>query len=1207
MRLSWTSTRLTAVRLLLLVASLLTSYGGKSQELGGYVATAPTQEKIAARELTPLQPSTQLLSRETPHTYRIALLPDQYVSVLVTKGDANLRLTIAEPKGQTLREFVSRRFGPLHVSFIALIRGDYLLEVRAPESDEAASEYTLVVEEVRAATGTDRKVDGAVSAYAEAERLRAEWTADSSRAAVERYVEAASRWQAAARPREASGALLDAGDTFFALSEYGRALDFYKQALSVSRAASDGHGVMQALNRAGYVHVNTDNNGRALLYFRRVRDFYSKGRAAARPTLEDQREVAQVNNNLGEVYYYRGDFTKAKEYFNRALQMQAKTGDRRGQALAHLNLGYMYSDSGDLYNSLAHISHSLKLWRAVGDLRGEAHSNRAHGMVLTFQGETQDAFDAYKRALQLFRVIGDRQGEAAALNSLGKIYEDLNEPQVALDNYTLALKLFQQSGNSDAEAVTRYYVGRAYQSLKDPRALEYYGQCLAQSRALGKRRVENYALVGIASMHATGGRKPQALEGYGKALRFYRRMADRRGQAYVLSSIGDVYFASADQDRALDVYRRALALSREAGDHRGETSMLYKVARAERDHGDMEQALASIKEALRISESLRTKVVRKDLRSSFFASVNDQYALYIDLLMQLHRRYPSGDFAAAALQASESARARTLLETLADARVGVQRGVAPELLERERTLQQALAAKAERQVLLRVASGHDAESEELEVETRRLTTEYQEVRAEVMEQGLRNATLVQPVPLRLDEIQSTLLDDDMILLEYSLGEERSYLWAVTAHSFSSHTLPPRSEIESLAHEVYRLLAESEAKGPGPSAPGQADSPDAVYWKTAAVMSRMLLRDVAAQLKGKRLLVVPDGALQYIPFDALPVPTEPSADAGEPVPLVVEHEIVRLPSVSTLVALRRREARSKANPEKLVVVLADPVFERDDPRFQHGGDLASQTAQAAQVEAMQLRASLRAVERKGQDSTLSRLPFTLQEANAIMAVAPADGRAMITGFAASRESVVGGGLRDYRIVHLATHSVINSRHPELTGIVLTMLNERGTHENGFLQLHDIYGLDLSANLVVLSACSTGLGEDIRGEGLVGLTQGFLYAGTDSVVASLWKVDDRATAELMQHFYRAMLQEGLTPAAALRAAKQSMWRERRWRSPYYWAAFVLQGDYRQPVKPATTRTSGVLKLSSALIFLFALLFTTVLWRKRRRRSVSVPLRN
>lgn len=1192
---------------LLLVVSLTTFYGRPPGDSGRAAAPAPSanDEASAEGELTPGRLVTRRLSREATHTYSIRLVPGQYVNVLVTKGDLNLQLRAVEPGGRPLREFVSWRYGSLRASFVAAVEGVHLLEVRSLEGDAPSREYVLHVEDVRAATERDVRDAAALEVYAEAERLRAEWNGDSEAAAVKRYAGASAAWQANAQLDDAADALLDAGDTSWALGDNGGALDFYGRALKLSRRAGGGGCAARALNSIGYVHANMDDTPRALSSFRRVLKFYRRPTPAA-PTAQDLRGEAQVNNNFGEAYYYRGDLARAKGYFNRALEIYSGVEDRRGQALAHLNLGYAYSDSGDVYNCLAHLKVALTLWRAVNDKRGEALSYTAQGIALSIQGEKQKAFDAYKTASQLFGAIGDKQGEAAALNSIGKTYEDLNEPQVALDHYNLALKLFQDSGNLDAETVTKYYLGRVYRVLNDDeRALDFYGQCLAQSRALGKRRIENYALTDISSIHALRGHKRLALDGYGRVLRFYRAQNDRRGHAHVLSSMGDVYLSSADRPRALRDYRLALTLSRDAGDRRDEASMLYKIARVERDSGDLEQALADIKAGLQISESLRTRVASRDLRSSYFASVRDQYELLIDLLMRMHERHPAGGYAAAALQASESARARTLLETLADAHLAVTRDVAPELLERLRSLEQSLAAKAERQILLQADKGHAGEAEDLEAETRKLTTEYREVSAEVREQGLRSAVLVPPRPLSLEDIQAELRDDDTLLLEYALGDEKSYLWAVTATSVSSYALPPRAEIEDAVRNLYRLLTAHQEEG-------RPDSSDDQYWQAASAVSQTLLGKVASQLGHGRLLIVADGALQYLPFEALPEPaaeaqlSSEASDANKdqaPAPLVWEHEIISLPSATTLASLRRRAARPAAESDELVVVLADPVFEPDDPRLRRP-DPANQTAQAERMEAAQLRAALRGGGDGGGDPTLNRLPFTMQEAKAIMEVTPEGEGRLITGLAASRALAIEGGLDDYRVVHFATHGVINFQHPELSGIVLSMRDEKGERVNGFLQLHDIYGLNLSADLVVLSACGTGLGKEVRGEGLVGLTQGFLHVGARGVVASLWKVDDRATAELMRHFYRAMFREGLPPAAALRDAKKAMWRDRRWHSPYYWAAFVLQGEYGQSIT-ARHEPSGGSKRSFVIIALLTLLMTTgLLLGAARRWKAGAP---
>jgi CHAT domain-containing protein len=229
-------------------------------------------------------------------------------------------------------------------------------------------------------------------------------------------------------------------------------------------------------------------------------------------------------------------------------------------------------------------------------------------------------------------------------------------------------------------------------------------------------------------------------------------------------------------------------------------------------------------------------------------------------------------------------------------------------------------------------------------------------------------------------------------------------------------------------------------------------------------------------------------------------------------------------------------------------------------------------------------------------SIPRLQASRYEADAIMSVAPWRSGFKAVGFAANRDAVLRPNLGQYRIVHFATHGLLNDEHPELSGIVLSLFNEKGEPQDGFIRLYDIYNLKLPVDLVVLSACNTGLGKDVRGEGLIGLTRGFMYAGAASVVASLWKVDDEATAELMRYFYTFMLQDGLSPAAALRKAQVTMSQQKRWQSPYYWSGFIIQGQYNQNEK---TPGFHFVRLASwvggSALLCFAAFF---IWKRRRR---------
>jgi CHAT domain-containing protein len=538
-----------------------------------------------------------------------------------------------------------------------------------------------------------------------------------------------------------------------------------------------------------------------------------------------------------------------------------------------------------------------------------------------------------------------------------------------------------------------------------------------------------------------------------------------------------------------------------------------------RDTGRLDEARSEAEAAVAVIESVRSRLGSPDLRASFLGSRQEAFEIHIDVLMRLDAARPGQGFDRMALEASERARARTLLDFLRTSGSEARNAVAPDLLARRRDLERRLALKADRRQGL-LGSGREAAGvKALEVEIEQLAAELDLVEAEIRKQDPRYAGLVQGQFAGATEIQA-LLDPGTLLLEYSLGRDRSYLWAVGADSLRAFVLPGREEIEREARALHEALSR-------PPAPGEDRT------GLGASLGRMLLGPVAGELRDRRLAIVADGALHYIPFGVLPTPGE------EAEPLLRRHETIDLPSASFLSAARRQPG-GRAPAPRLAIVLADPVFGPEDSRVR--GKTAA------------LRGA------PGSSPAQGRLRFSRIEADEIAALAPPGTLAAEIGFAASRDLALSGRLRDYRYVHFATHGVFDTARPELSGLVLSRIDEKGRPREGFVGLRDIYNLELGAELVVLSGCQTALGREIRGEGLLGLTRGFLYAGAPRVVASLWQVDDRATAELMSRFYRGLWTDGLPPAAALRKARLSLAAERRFRDPFYWGAFVLQGDWR-----------------------------------------------
>jgi CHAT domain-containing protein len=554
-----------------------------------------------------------------------------------------------------------------------------------------------------------------------------------------------------------------------------------------------------------------------------------------------------------------------------------------------------------------------------------------------------------------------------------------------------------------------------------------------------------------------------------------------------------------------------------------------------------------------------------------------------------------------ALLASERARARALLDSLLEEKISTDRHPSAKLLAQEQDLLRALDQKAEYQMRLLAGEHTNEEAEKLAQEIRALTMAYQDVRSQIRATNPRDATLTQPEKLQAEDIMGLVKNEDTVLIEFALGDEESYVWVVSAERIASYELPDRSTIERSARKVYELLTVRQTlrERSLPETEAKFREADADYLKQSALLSNMLLGQAADRLGSRRLLIVADGLLNYIPFAALPVPQPSPASTvvAESEPLLLRHQVVGLPSALTLIALRSEKIHAQGL-SRTIAIVADPVFDKDDPRV-NAIDGDRKEPATGTDENVYLSNVLRSLNDDPNSSVVGRLPFTLREAKAIMAVTPPGQGMIAAGFAATKDWVESEEMKDFRIIHFATHGLMNSEQPELSGIILSLVDENGRGRKGYLRLPDIYNLELSTGLVVLSACRTGLGKDFRGEGVVGLTSGFMYAGAKSVVASLWKVDDEATAELMRHFYTAMLRDGLPPAEALNTAKLELRKQERWRSPFFWAAFVLQGEYRADVRdsPGSMNMARWLLVGGGVATIVACVYLMIIRRRAR----------
>jgi CHAT domain-containing protein len=711
--------------------------------------------------------------------------------------------------------------------------------------------------------------------------------------------------------------------------------------------------------------------------------------------------------------------------------------------------------------------------------------------------EFDRALAHFNDALAISRVIGDRAMEGSTINFIGLLHQMIGDLPAAQEHYQHALDIAKTIGDRHLQGIAYYHMGWASFRRHDyPPAVRYYTESLAALRDTGDRKAEGITLTGLGMTYSSMGQYDKAIEVENDALPLLREARDRHAEANALDHIGIALTFLHRPEEAIASHEQALEIRKEIGSRWEMTMSLSGLAHAQHDLGRLDEAAANMAQIIEIIEEGRRGLSTRRFRGSLFAGMWGHYARTIGILMEQHDDL-------GALSMSERARARLTLDAVQEMLARADAAAGGSLLTREQELLD----------LIEQRGAADALTRELRDVEDRIAATYPKLAA------ARNAE-----PLPASAIRSELLDDHSAIVEYFLAPEKSFVWVLTRNGIESRDLAPRETIEAAAGQLQELLAQGDQRT------RRHDVERAIERLSSLVVKPLLLPPTTG------LIIVPDGSLFYVPFAAL------TANGHA---LIDRYEITMAPSASALVLLHHAaSAHPPASAD--VAVFGDPVFRSDDPRV-HGNGSSRVTKTDPDLERAASESGIR---------DLRRLPASRAEAQAIVRIARGSSLEALD-FDASRRTVLQEDLGRYRIVHFATHALINASHPELSGIVLSLVDERGAPVDGFLRVHDLYASRGATDLVVLSACRTAAGKELRGEGIVGLVSGFMNAGTPRVVASYWNVKDQPTAEIMKRFYDAMFNRHLPPAAALRSAQRAMRSKEQWRSPYYWASFALYG--------------------------------------------------
>lgn len=1060
--------------------------------------------------LLPALPVEREIAGGQTHHYQITLFVGQSLKLKAEQQGSDVSLTLFSPEGQQLAEenLPNGAKGLEWLLWLPQSNGLYQLKVTSNDKGATAGRYVLNAEVAQA----DERSVLAIQKFNEGMKLRRIGQRESFPQALRSFAEALTAWRALGDRGLEASTLQQLGWISGRAGNHQQALDYDQQALALFRALELKPEQAEVLSHIADRHSALAELPSALEYYQRA--------VALREFLAPL-NVGILLDNLGQAYANLGEYRRALAAHQQALALFQELGARKDELVTLPRIARAQRALGDYAQALDWLNRGLALSRELKTPVEESFNLQQLGQLYVVTGDQARGGEYLERAAVICRTEKVRSCEMNAVNQLGQLYKDQGAWEKAQSAFNEVLTYVREIGSRVSEAITNGHLGDILAAQGDyQQALSYQNQALASLRTVGARQALVVRLIRTAETYRKAGQPEKAKELLTEA-------------------------ATANQD---------------IGSWSDEAQIFRALSALARDEGQLQQARELIEKSLLALERQRAGALTQALRATFGVFLHRYYQDYVGILMALHAQSPAAGYAALALGANERVRARSLLDLLSEARVDLRVGVAPTLLEKERLLQEQVSARETLRRQLLENQRTSARAKAYEPEINDLLTQLQNVETQIRVASPRYAALTQPAPLTSSDLQQRVLDDDTLLLEYALDQKRSYLWAVTTKEIHSFVLPGADEIEAAARRWLDLLPK------GTQRKYQRETELA-----AAELSRLILAPAASHLNKKRLVIVADGVLQYVPFAALPVtggqlpvtsksiaPTRPPTTDTQQA-LIANHELVSLPSASALAALRN-EIKGRPAATKQLAVFADPVFQAGDVRVQLAKATTPGTTKTMEsAKDLTAQALTRATAEAGL-TNFARLPFARQEAETIAKLLPPTQQLKALDFTASRQTALTGQLDQYRHLHFATHGLLNSQHPELSGIVLSLVDENGQAQDGFLRLSDLYNLKLNADLVVLSACQTALGKDVRGEGLVGLTRGFMFAGAARVVASLWNVNDAATAELMQHFYRAMLVAKLPPTAALRAAQLALARDPRWAAPYYWSGFVLQGEWK-----------------------------------------------
>ena len=866
---------------------------------------------------------------------------------------------------------------------------------------------------------------------------------------------------------------------------------------------------------------------------------------------------------LGGVHSDLSEYGKALGYYEEALEIQKETGNRQGIAESLNGIGIVYSSLGRYEKALSLHQEALAIDREIGNRRGAGAALAEIGIVYSYLAQYEKALGCFDEAMAIDKEFGDRKGVGGDLAEIGILYSSIGMDEKALTYLEEALAIHKEIGARQDIAGDLAEIGNVYSNLgRNDDALRYYEEGLAIDKEVGDKNGVGKSLGNIGTVYMVLGRNDRALSYFEESLKIDREVGDMEGSAINLSGIGTVY---SGLGRYQDAYE-SLETSLKIGDEIGAPEVLWralcKLGKAGAKLGKDLEAASHYERAIDTIEAMRTGFSEKEARIVFMSGKIFVYDELIELYMKMHAEDPSKGYDKKALEIFERKQGRVFLEEMGKSGARDFAGLPATVKDSEADLENRIEKAGADIVAERSKGANQRDTARLgamEAGLQQVRAAFKTLREEIRAKYPDYYALKYPEPAGLDDIREKVLSPDEALLVYCVMKDGACLWVIGKKSFGLYSI--RIGENELGQKVdsFRKGTQSILK----TLTGSRGSRQEIEETIAADMKAVSLesqelhellvpKDARKALSGvKTLYIVPSGPLYGLPFEAL----VSRMDGESPRYLVEDYPIAYLSSASLLKTLRETQARKTTKARFPLLAFANPVYgESETPGPTRGEPAVAGLRKRAYLDLM--------------GGTFLELPETEDEAKEIKAVLVASDSTQPLQLRqdASRSNVLklneAQKLADYRYVVFSCHGVVPDFTNRVSQPALVLSQPDPAGGDGFLTMADTFGLRLNADLVTLSACNTGRGMEVRGEGVIGLTRAFMYAGTPAISVTLWSVESISAKILSTGLYEN-LQADRGRAEALRGIKLRMIHGEKgnmYRYPFFWAPVVLFGDGR-----------------------------------------------